>query len=145
MKGINVRKMKETDVEEVYDVGMKIKEFVVSESRRFWSKQTICDWVNGKNDILLIAEDKEKIIGFIMSRLHKPTREAIIDNIFVSEDWRGKGVGTTLVKECLKQLKEIGARYVYCTVGASDKPAIKLLKKSNFNKGYEFVWMDKFL
>lgn len=142
---MEIRKMEEKDVEQVYDIGIKVKEFVVSENRRFWSKQTIYDWTNRKNDILLIAEDDEKIIGFMMSRFHEPTKEAIIDNIFVSEDWRGRGVGTELVKECLKQLKEKGTNYVYCTITTDNTPTIEFLKKNGFNKGYEFIWMDLFL
>ena len=139
-----IRKMQESDLKTIHDIGVKVEGLAVSETIRFWTKQKLYGWVtNNKDDELLVAEDKGKVIGFIMSIFHNPTRIAIIDNLYVAEEYRRRGIGKDLVKECLKRLKERGLRYIYVTVKKDNKAAIEFFKSLEFNKGYDFVWMER--
>lgn len=148
MNEIKARRMETGDVEQVYSSGIKVEEFEVSleeaKESPFWPKNVLYEWVKS-DDVLLVAEDGEKIVGYILTRLHQPTGKADIENIFVDENYRKQGIASMLLSECLKQLKSKGARYVCVLTKTNNKSTIEFLKKNNFNKGYEFVWMDKFL
>jgi len=139
---VTIRRMQKNDIETVYDMGMKVEGFAVSESTRFWTKEELYRWIDSKDDVLLVAEDEGKIIGYIMSRLHIPTRNAIIENVYVDERYRRKEIGSNLVRECLKQLKEKGTTYLYGLVKRDDKITIEFLKSLGFKRGYDFTWME---
>ena len=134
--------MQVKDIDKVYNLGINIKEFSVSSSSRFWNKEELTNWLNNKNDILLIAEDKNQIIGFLFCKFHKETENAIIDNIFVRKDYRNKKVGTKLMEVCLKKLSK-SCTYVYTLVKPNNKRSINFFKEMGFKIGFKFLWMEK--
>lgn len=139
--------MQTEDIETVYKMGSKSKDFAVSEISTFWSKEELHQWINNNQDVLLVAKENGRIIGFIMSQIHTPTDKATIENIYMDERYRRRGIGAKLFKECLKRLKEKKVTYIcICTmVKTENKPTIKFLKSLGFKRGYNFMWMEMYL
>lgn len=133
--------MEEKDIDKVHELGLKEDAFNVSPRTYFWSKGELRNWLKNKDDVLLVVEDKSEVIGFALSRFHKETKNVIIDNLFVLEDYRNKGIGTKLMKYLLKELKSKGAVYL-CGMARKDD-SMEFLKKYGFKEGYKFVWMEK--
>lgn len=142
---MKIRKMQAKDIKRVYKVGIQVEGFAVSNESRFYSRKHFENWVKNGDDVLLVAEENGRIIGFFMSQFHKHTGGVIISNTYVDEQYQRKGVGKGLIKEGLKQLKRRKASYVYAQVKIKNPKVIKFLESLGFNKGYDFTWMETVL
>jgi putative acetyltransferase len=83
----------------------------------------------------LIAEDREgNTIGgiFAEKKITWMPRCAYIVSFFVSDKWRGKGVGRRLIEECVSALKKKGIRNITVNVSPTNKKAIGVYEKYGF-------------
>ncbi len=143
---MRVRKAKQKDILELIKIGKDIKEFdISSEAGGFWPKEILKEWINSKNDVILIAEENEKIIGFVMFSFHKPTKKATWENAWVSKEFQNRGIATKLMKEAIEILKKNGMKYICSLIKEDSKKSIKLHEKNNFKKGYKFWWFYKII
>lgn len=146
---VNIRPMTEDDVKHVYRSGIEVEEFQTSEAAGnispFWPEEHLYDWVETESDVLLVAEDNKKIVGYFLSYIHLSTKTAYIRNVYVDDDYRRKGIGTQLVKEGLSQFSNKDVEYVAALVKPDNVPMKKLFKDIDFNEGNIFTWIDKFI
>ncbi len=141
-----IRKMNQEDIQEVYKLGSNEKRFKVgAETSGFWSKQQLIDWVKEDKDILLVAEEDNLVVGFLLTRFHFATKKVDWENLKVNEDYTGRGIGKKLTEEMFKQLKKIGAKYIVAIVEEDNSAIMSLLGKNNFKEGKKIIWMDKFI
>lgn len=140
---LKIRRMKSADVNQVYALGKKTPWLSVSSESLFWSKKELREWVKSPDDTLLVAEDNGHIVGFTLSQLHKPTGKATLEDIVVKKGYRKKGIGSKLLKRCLKQLRKNGATYICALTKTNNKITIKFSLKHGFQKGYDFTWLEK--
>jgi len=82
-------------------------------------------------DTFLVAEYGGRVIGYVMAYL-KPDLEGHVMSIAVHPDYRGSGVGSTLLTEVIKRLFSRGAEYVGLEVRVSNERAIKLYERFGF-------------
>lgn len=82
----------------------------------------------------LIAEKDDKIIGFVFGekKITFIKNAAYIKSIWVRKSWRGKGVGTKLMRECLSAMKKYGIKSVSLTAREGNKRAVSLYKDFKF-------------
>lgn len=139
---MEIRKMQLKDVLAVYALASKEERFKVSGQTCFWSIRQLNIWVDGE-DICLVAEADGKVIGFVLSQFHKPTGKATLENLFVKQEYRGKGVGRELFEKCSCALKEIGAHYQCGMVEPDNGSILNLIKGAGFSEGKTFVWIDR--
>jgi ribosomal protein S18 acetylase RimI-like enzyme len=79
------------DINEIHRIASKVSEFSVSaDTVNFWPKKILQNCVKSKSGLLLVAEENGKIIGFIIVNYNPTFSKAIIENIFVSPQYRGK-------------------------------------------------------
>jgi len=142
---MQIRKMEEKDIETVYEMLQNIEEFRVSKESKMgeWVKQSLKNWIKNKDDEMLVAEENGEVVGFIFTTAHKPSGKATIENIFVKEEFRGKGISKKLLDECIARLKKKGINYFCSLVKENNKKAFEFFKSNNFTEGYKFVWMEK--
>lgn len=138
-----IREMKISDIDFILKVGKIEKEFKVSEKEGgFWNKEQLTAWINSKEDVMLVAEERN-IIGFVMATLHKPTGKATFENMWVNPDFRRKGIATKMTKIMIRKLRENGAKYIFGMSKVENENIINFLMKEGFDKGYKFFWMGK--
>lgn len=143
---MNIREMKIEDIPEVIKAGSDESYFITTpDSGGFWTNKQLSNSIKSKSDVLLVAEENDEIIGFTIALLHNPTMKATLENIWVNQKYRRKGIGEQLAKKRLEKLKENGCIYVCALIKEDNTPTINLLEKMGFNKGYKFYWMDKYL
>ena len=138
-----IRKMQLKDVLAVYGLASKEERFQVSGQSCFWSVGQLNIWYESEGDVCLVAEEDGKVIGFVLSQYHKPTGKATIENLFVKEEYRGKGIGRELFAKCSWALKENGATYQCGMVELDNGSILSLLNGVGFGEGKTFVWVDK--
>jgi len=139
-----IRKAEPSDVDKLYDMGIKENGFVLSTQTRFYTRDYLEKWLqNPQSDILLVAEKDGEIIGFLFCRVFHDSW-AMLDNIMVSHSWRRRGIGTALLKECLNKLRMKKVQYIAGIV-KEDNESINFFLKNEFLKGNKFIWIEKFL
>ncbi len=87
-----------------------------------------------KKAILLVAEDKEKLIAYIYSTIFKNiySKGGYIEDIFVSKEVRKKGIAKTLINTFVKTVKQRGYKKIHLSVNIKNKKAIELYRKLGF-------------
>lgn len=95
-----------------------------------------------KDRCAFIAEINGKVIGYIAGRLLSTDRYASrtvenfaeIDNMFVLEKYRGKGIGTQLVKAFLKWSKARKVDRIKVVTAAKNKKGQNFYKQNGFKE-----------
>jgi ribosomal protein S18 acetylase RimI-like enzyme len=84
------------------------------ERKRYWNKKMLG---LTDEDFVLLAERGPDLAGFI-AVLNKPENgfEAFIDNLHVSRDLKGGGIGTALMKAAAERLQRTGKKSAYLWV-----------------------------
>lgn len=140
-----IRKMEDKDIDQVYDLGIHQDEFS-TENGSFWSKEQLTQWSKSANDVTLVAEHEDKIVGFSLYAQHVPTKKITWENLYVDPSTRGSGIGSALVEKGLKLSKELGCTYMMCCVNANNKEHFsEYLTKFGFKKYGDVIWMDLML
>ena len=91
-------------------------------------------------DGFLVVKLNGKIVGYEMNRLEHGlsnfgfsfVKKGHVVSIAVLEDHRNKGLGTALLNESMRKMKENGCSEAYLEVRISNEPAIRLYKKLGF-------------
>jgi len=89
--------------------------------------------------IFLVAEEKGKIIGYIIGIDGKwdwsdnPPRALRIWDLEVLQKYRKKGIGTKLIKELEKISKQKGIKFLSLNVWKKNKPALRIYTKNRFD------------
>ena len=96
-----------------------------------WSRQSF--WEEAANDqaYYLLALDGEKIIGYAGTWL--VFDEAHITNVAIAPEYRGKGVGTRMMQEIIRIVKEKGITSMTLEVRPSNTAALALYHKFGFS------------
>ena len=96
---------------------------------------------------ILIAKDEEtnETIGMIIAELRIDpfgTSEGYIKQVFLDENYRGKGIGKRLLLAALEHLKKIKVEKVKVNLKEQAEDAAKVYKKMNFKKVYEVLELN---
>ncbi len=93
------------------------------------AKDELNSFANDKNYPIYLYAEKEQIIGYMILKI-----DGVIwvEQLFVREDYRRKGVASLLFSEAEDRLKEIGEDTLFNYVHPNNEPIIKFLK----SKGY---------
>jgi len=89
-------------------------------------------------ELVLIAEDDGIMVGYLAANMHfnfsyeKGVNGAELDNMYIEESCRGKGVGGLLVSELKKRCIKAGITNIRVTVSSGNKKAIGFYTKNGF-------------
>ena len=95
--------------------------------------QQITEHYQGPRSTFLVAEDGRKIIGTCGIKQEDP-KTAILRRLFVDPAYRGKGVGTLLLKEALGFCRAKRFREVVIRTSANMEQAIRLCSALGFKE-----------
>lgn len=91
-----------------------------------------------KNNILLIVKDDNKAIGYAYCKIIEVDDGpqihdiALLDGIYVNEEYRNKKIATNLIEKCKEWVKETGAKALDLNVLEKNEKAISLYKNIGF-------------
>lgn len=97
---------------------------------------------------ILIAIDEEKdseVVGMIIAELRIDpfgTSEGYIKQVFLKDEYRGKGIGELLIKKAIEHLKKIKVEKIKVNIKEKAKEAANLYAKMHFKKVYEVLELD---
>ncbi|MDP4038891.1 MAG: GNAT family N-acetyltransferase [bacterium] len=135
-----------TEKNHSYIVGVdKWKMMKVGTGYKKLAAQNYIEDVKMHDGVILVAETKNKIIGCAVATLSVSSeliktkykkeylKTGFIKNVFVEETFRGQGIGSKIVGELEKYLKEKGCPTVHLEVFAPNTNALKIYN----NIGYQ--------
>lgn len=110
--------------------------FLVSARESFpdaWDEKMLVSAFNAGNFFGFIAEEIKDGVpaGFITYSVNIDTAD--MQDLFVAENYRRKGVGNALIAAFIKDAKSRGVKKLFLEVRESNTPAINLYKKAGFN------------
>ena len=137
-KKFRIRQFKERDIDQVININRKCLPenysglFFLELYKRFPS-------------LFIVAEERsrsERIIGYALARMEIGfpelehlgflTKKGHLVSIAVLENYRHKGIGTTLLKQIMKAMEKYEANECYLEVRVSNKAAITMYEKLGF-------------
>jgi N-acetylglutamate synthase-like GNAT family acetyltransferase len=145
---MKIRKATLKDFDVLYALGLKTPELRVSATEPFMDRDDFSSRIADKNSVFLLAEEGNKIAGFICANAKDSDRPiknkyACIVYIAVLPAYRKRGIATKLYNECIKRLKFMGITHVYTWADATSSPVQKFFLRNNFAQGKPSIWMDR--
>ena len=135
-----IRKGKLSDIINIHHVLNHTKELRDYEG---YDEEYPKSWVKGvienkSNNLVLVAEDNKKLIGFTIVHLLKGVLDAFAHSLYVVPSYRRKGLASILLQNRESYLKNKGYKSVIGFVNVSNKNMQNFMSKHNYNKGNKF-------
>lgn len=141
---IEIRKIRDSDMPQILELAREVREhhrefldgyFAPQDDNK--EREIILLWVNNPQNICLLAEENEKILGMILGEFRqKPEREKsqiiIIHNFGVFKEIRGQGIGKMLMNEFYKECKIRGIEEIKLGVFNKNKTAYEFYERYGF-------------
>lgn len=141
-----IREMIIDDLPEVFHIGEEL--FTAEYSRslyRTWDEYEITTLFNSDNELCIVAEYEERILGFALGTTVKkhnsPWKYGYLVWLGVRRELQKLHVGERLFKELRRRFKEQGVRMIIIDTSADNEPAIRFFKKHGFDNVQEHVYM----
>ena len=95
--------------------------------------------IDKKNNYLLVGESSNKIVGYLYGYIIDDgdtvvNKVAKIDALYIEEEYRHLGIGSSLINEFKEIIKEENIKYIEVNVCNNNKEAIFTYKNNNFNE-----------
>ena len=139
---MNIRTAEQRDIEDIVNLSMEFESYLddlesTPDSEKI-SKQKIKEvFLQGFSDpkhVILVAEKEENIVGFsdfwVYPEMIHGGLSAYLNNLFVTPKFQRKGIGSQLLSEILKRLKNMGAVALHISVLPKNIIAQNFYKKN---------------
>jgi len=109
------------------------------------------DLILGSPDrsVVLVAESAGRVIGMVTGQLVASTSEGawsvLLEDMVVSEAWRGRGVGRSLVAELEAWGKARGAKRLQLVADGNNHPALAFYRSLGFSDTSLVARMKRFM
>ena len=103
--------------------------------------------MRSKNSVFFVAEDKKRIIGYILGEIETPehphiyNKRGYVVDAFILREYRRKGVGEQLFKKLMKWFKSKKVKWIKVAVYANNFNSYKFWQSMGF-RDY-VIWMTK--
>ena len=144
---IIIRKAKISDFQGIHNLIMQVHKLHVNERNDIYKDVDPMDFeefrteLSNSNNIYLIAELENEIVGICFSQIKEISNNKImknrkilhIENIFVDENHQKKGIGKKLYKQIVQLAKEKNIDNIELMVWGFNENAIKFYKNLGMN------------
>ncbi|MGR9101375.1 MAG: GNAT family N-acetyltransferase/peptidase C39 family protein, partial [Gammaproteobacteria bacterium] len=99
-----------------------------------FSRRSLRHWLTTEHRVLLIAEEEDRLIGYILIIYHPGTRLARLYSIAISKDYRGRGIAAKLIAAGEEAARGDGKHYLRLEVNVDNEAAIRLYESLGFQR-----------
>lgn len=115
-----------------FDKSLDIKWTNSKDGRNYFSKK-----ITNKDSFVAVATYNDEVVGYICCGIHRSPiqiiKKAELENMMISEEFRGKKIGSKLAKEFFKWCKAKNIKNITVTASAKNLSGIRFYKKLGFN------------
>jgi GNAT superfamily N-acetyltransferase len=139
-----VRKAKPNELRAVQDLNHELFEWDTRHAdllKNTWAYEEGESYFKGMIDgvigVCFVAEVSGILVGYLVGSIqtaesYRPIQRAELENMFVRQEYRGRGIGTALIKTFLSWSLEAGMPRVFVSSFASNTAAQGFYKKNGF-------------
>jgi len=139
---VKIRRVKKSDIRIIYKIGRSTSAFEVSKRIKFFTLNELKEFLTKKECILLIAEVKNKIVGFVIAFIMSHSW-IYIDNFYVLPKFRHHRIASGLEGEVIKIAKKKKIDYISTIVKTSHHVERKFFRKKGYKETSKFSWLEK--
>ncbi len=105
------------------------------------------NYIEDSNKLLIVAEENDQVVGYLYGII-KPTDEtynyinAKLDALYIDNNYRNKGIATSLIEYFKKWAKSKNANKIEVNVWSNNIKAKRLYEKSNFKTTSETLTIN---
>ncbi len=144
---VKIREATEKDLTKILELNHKLflfeksfapyynSEWPFKEGKSYFKKRI----KNKEEGIVLVCEVKNKVVGYIAGYIDEYSFRTLnpiaeVENMYVEENFRGKGIGTKLIKKFIKLAKDKGAKLVKVSAFCKNTSAQRFYKHLGFSE-----------
>lgn len=96
--------------------------------------------IRSPNGLVLVAEDKGKLVGYSLNYIKKdvpvfiPDKTGYLSDLFVKKEYRGKGISSGFKKRAIKWFRKKGIKIASIAAHTENKEARKIYSKWGFEE-----------
>lgn len=144
---VRIREMTIDDLSEVFHLGEKLFTSEYSPSMyRTWDEYEITTLFNSDNDLCLVAELEDTIIGFALGttveKQHSAWKYGYLVWLGIKQGIQKSGAGAKLFRELKRRMIEQGVRMMLVDTDADNHAGISFFKKQGFGNVKQHVYMS---
>lgn len=140
---IKIRRAKKEDIPKILALGRKTKEFSALGKTRFYSKKEVNEFIkNPGNNILLVALQEYKLIGFTYSKIIT-SEWCLLESIAIISSFKRKGIATLLFNKLHLIIKNRGIDIIEAYISPKNKNMRRFCKKFGFKEIRNFILVEK--
>ena len=106
-----------------------------------WSEKSLTEEIDNPAACFLVAMQQDEVLGYGgmhtvlgYGGMHTVLGESDVDNIAVFPEFRGHGVGRTLMEALIEKARENGGVFITLEVRTSNLPAIAMYRSLGFTE-----------
>jgi ribosomal protein S18 acetylase RimI-like enzyme len=142
VKSIRIRPANEKDID---NLAFLAEEFMPKEADNTKRVNVLKQTLRNPDYEVLVAELCGEIVGFIdqwfIQEFTHGAKHSYIHNLYVNSKHRRKGVASELLRETIKNAKNMGVTEIHVTTRFDNKPAIRLYRNHGLVK--EHLQLEK--
>lgn len=125
LKSFKIRSFRRTDINRIVEIE---KECFPNPWAKIFFEVAYSSYPRG----FLVAEMNGKVVGYAVATIEGMVGSAQLLNLAVDKRYRGRGIGSLLLREVIKRVREDGASKIFLQVRVSNFKAITLYLNFNF-------------
>lgn len=99
------------------------------------SKRSFQRWLKTTTNWIVVhdnPDEPQKLLGYGLVLFHYRGRIARIYSLAIDPEWRGRGLGRTLLESCIEQARQRGCSEIRLEVSTGNLPALRLYAQTGF-------------
>jgi ribosomal protein S18 acetylase RimI-like enzyme len=146
MKGINVRPMKEEDINQTAEIHRSVVREGFGQVTKYPIEDLFKSFIKKSPKTCIVAEKDNRVVGFVVGSIREwvfgVERSGWIEMVEVDPRFMGMGVGKNLGDALIKIFKNEGIKEVYTTVEWDSGDLIAFFKSIGFDKS-SFINLER--
>ena len=138
-----IRSLRKEDINQVYVLGLEVAEFAADTEHTFWPKETLERFT--EDGLSFVVEDNSVIVGFILSVYQPVTRKMTWENMYLSQEYRGRGLAERCFNESWQVAQKRGAVIAEAINEENNLSAQRMCQRLGFRNAEAHYWMLKFV
>ena len=139
---LRITKARPKDFEIIFELLKKL--YVKDKLSKSKTQEIFLNSVKQKNSSQFVVKEENKIVGYAAVQMRNDIQSqgkiGYLSELIIEENYRGKGIGTTFLKEIMKSSKKNGCKEIQFPSTFPRKKAHKFYKSLGFHKTAYFLW-----